>query len=757
MLMSLSEDQRIASSPTRERPEALLVDLQESLQIYLEALTGLPVQIRSEKVSPYLQHDFEQRGVAQVDLPDFILLTADAEQNRQAYTSLATLAAGKILYSQGFDEKELPKILNAIHDREYGAACEQAQQKNKTLDTKTREAILESIPITPSDKWTIFSIVPTMDVKDAFTTHAKHPKLLEEIIEIVEQGRIMAHFFHQYPAAYPWVARNLGYFYYEEVVEELRSLARIKEEHEHTRSLRNSATAQQTLEQRQLQLASKLALNHLRYSCIFQTQSFLDEHLNTLRDQESSMRSLAEEHPKVMSYNAEPFQSREQAIQNAQHLSAPWFALAQPTFTPRATIHDSLRAALDIYLLVYDAIQKKKIPEYDEFNSAKTGTRASKESRAADIVRHLQKIVCAHYIETRRAHELQQPRAEAFETRHVKNAEVYPYYPEWNYVANSLTDTHFITVRETGILTPKNPVFPFPQLDARILNSLTAQLQLLQPEGLVRMRRQKRGTFDERAYARFLAKINAGIPARSNFYYRDERHERSATALVLLDLSDSTGQLIDEQHTILDKLKEATLYFAQAIRACGDNLAVYGVTSSTTLYTRERTALFCKVKDFEDDCSEEELRARLTQLEPLYNNRDGAFIRHGATLLAEQPEETKLLIYLNDGAPHDMNLYEWVDNIKPTDSKELREYKERKRKREEEPEYKEQYAWEDIARAVKDAEGKGVTPLIIRVNEFDPYSFKQMSTHGINFRRANLHNMHDLVNAWAEAYTQLAR
>jgi nitric oxide reductase activation protein len=130
------------------------------------------------------------------------------------------------------------------------------------------------------------------------------------------------------------------------------------------------------------------------------------------------------------------------------------------------------------------------------------------------------------------------------------------------------------------------------------------------------------------------------------------RTTRSVAALLLLDVSRSTGEQITGAEgkgvprRVLDGEIESVRYLAAALDRLGDRFAVYAFNS------QGRQAVRCfQLKAFAEPihC----LPSRLAALAPTANTRLGAAIRHATQLLLREAARSRLLLVVTDGLPQD--------------------------------------------------------------------------------------------------------
>jgi len=225
-------------------------------------------------------------------------------------------------------------------------------------------------------------------------------------------------------------------------------------------------------------------------------------------------------------------------------------------------------------------------------------------------------------------------------------------YNEWDSLANSYKEG-FVQVIETAYpdVINNNYVAKLMETDAEKLNQLKQRFEMLVPEDIEKVRRQLSGEFDFNELVRMRAEIASGITPSEKVYTRTYKSRRSVASLVLSEDSGSLRRFTDIDNPgtrVIDLIKQAQVYFAEAIESTEDRYALAMLSGET-----EKNVEFYMIKDFNERYGPT-VRQRIGSVRPLKQNRDGAGIRHGTSILKAQPERIKLLFYLMEGVPHDM-------------------------------------------------------------------------------------------------------
>lgn len=210
-----------------------------------------------------------------------------------------------------------------------------------------------------------------------------------------------------------------------------------------------------------------------------------------------------------------------------------------------------------------------------------------------------------------------------------------------------------------------------------LITRIKRQFSRLKPEQFRRFRAQPTGDdLDMEALVETWANHRSGLDMSPNVYLRRDKRVRDVAVLLLVDLSGSTEDKVNDRR-IIDIQKEAMVLMAEALNALGDSYSVLGFTSDGRYRIDIR-----QVKDFTEPWNDR-VKNRLGNLEPDGLTRMGTVVRHGTFWLGNHPATTRILMILTDGRPYDLE-YGNLD-----------------------------YALSDTRKAIQEAEKKGIHPFII--------------------------------------------
>ncbi len=199
--------------------------------------------------------------------------------------------------------------------------------------------------------------------------------------------------------------------------------------------------------------------------------------------------------------------------------------------------------------------------------------------------------------------------------------------------------------------------------DLQIIEGITAQykreihrmkflLDAMQPQGVQRIRRLEDGDeIDINAAIASFTDIRLGNQPDPRIMMRSVRKTRDFSILVLLDLSESTNEKVQDQaYSVRELTQQACVLLADAIDKVGDPFAIHGFCSDG-----RHDVEYYRFKDF-DQRWDEIPKAKLAGMTGQLSTRMGAAIRHAGHHLHLQRSAKKLLIVITDGEPADVDV-----------------------------------------------------------------------------------------------------
>ena len=201
------------------------------------------------------------------------------------------------------------------------------------------------------------------------------------------------------------------------------------------------------------------------------------------------------------------------------------------------------------------------------------------------------------------------------------------------------------------------------QGDVQLINDITAQykreihrmkflLDAMQPQGVQRIRKLEDGDeIDINAAVQSFIDIRLGNQPDPRIMMRSVRKTRDFSILVLLDLSESTNEIVHgQEYSVLDLTRRACVLLSDAISKVGDPFAIHGFCSDG-----RHDVEYTRFKDF-DQHWDDEPKAKLAGMTGQLSTRMGTAIRHAGHHLQLQRSAKKLLIVITDGEPADIDV-----------------------------------------------------------------------------------------------------
>ncbi|MBI2886783.1 MAG: hypothetical protein HYY02_06210 [Chloroflexi bacterium] len=306
----------------------------------------------------------------------------------------------------------------------------------------------------------------------------------------------------------------------------------------------------------------------------------------------------------------------------------------------------------------------QRLAERSEYMDA-WGTMSESESLDAHLL-------LGQYLRTMNENEaLRQSISPLVESLAEREVQVY-IYDEWDYRTKSYRPgwcrLHQRTLKEGSEEFYDETLRKYPAL----VHAVRKQFEMLRPEAMGRVKRLLDGEeFDLDAVVDSVVNKRSGDGLRDKVYWRRRKTERSVAVALLLDMSLSTDERVDQAlprnfaslgpddalvaqrngtsagKRIIEIEKEGLVLLMEAMEQIGDVYGIYGFSGSG----RSDVQLF-SVKDLREPFSSR-VKARVDKIMPLQGTRMGTAIRHTITRLAQEEARTKLLVLLSDGRPQD--------------------------------------------------------------------------------------------------------
>lgn len=227
-------------------------------------------------------------------------------------------------------------------------------------------------------------------------------------------------------------------------------------------------------------------------------------------------------------------------------------------------------------------------------------------------------------------------------------------YKEWDYKRQHYRK-NWCAVREKNI-TPIYDDFVRETLGKyqRFIKQLRKTFEAMRDEDKT-MKRQAFGDhIDIDALIEALADARDGSEMSERVFTRKHRAERNIAVIFMVDMSGSTKGWIN------DAERESLLLLAETLETLGDRYAIYGFSGMA----RKRCEIY-RIKTFEEKY-DDEIRARISGIQPKDYTRMGFAIRHLSKLLNDVDAKTRILITISDGKPDDYDHYRGEYGIEDT-------------------------------------------------------------------------------------------
>jgi len=228
-------------------------------------------------------------------------------------------------------------------------------------------------------------------------------------------------------------------------------------------------------------------------------------------------------------------------------------------------------------------------------------------------------------------------------------------YPEWDRLVGDYRSAWCTVVEERPPLADPQPLQQVIDRHRTLLLRLKRVLRAGRLRERVWLRAQPHGdALDLDAAVRSAIDRRSCHPPGQKVYQRTARRERDVAALVLLDGSVSTADPVPS-HTgcsVLDLAREAALLTTLTLTQAGDRCAIDAFCSNGRHEVRYSHALGF------DEALDDAALARLAGVTSRWSTRMGAALRHATQRLALQVRHKRLLLFVTDGEPHDIDIHD---------------------------------------------------------------------------------------------------
>jgi nitric oxide reductase NorD protein len=234
---------------------------------------------------------------------------------------------------------------------------------------------------------------------------------------------------------------------------------------------------------------------------------------------------------------------------------------------------------------------------------------------------------------------------------HEQGAEL---YNEWNFKRQHY-HKNWCVLRELEVKPEYDDFVENTLLKYKgLLKSLRHTFEILRGEDKLLKRQVHGDDIDIDALVEAYADVKSGMEMSDRLFTKMHKEERNVAVIFMVDMSGSTKGWINEAE------RESLILLAEVLQILGDRFAIYGFSGMT----RKRCELY-KIKAI-DEAYDNEIKARIANIQPQDYTRMGVFIRHITRIFNGIDASTKLLITLSDGKPDDYDTYRGEYGVEDT-------------------------------------------------------------------------------------------
>jgi len=227
-------------------------------------------------------------------------------------------------------------------------------------------------------------------------------------------------------------------------------------------------------------------------------------------------------------------------------------------------------------------------------------------------------------------------------------------YKEWDYRRQHYRK-NWCAVREMSV-KPVYDSFVDDTLNKYkgLIKHLRKTFEALRDEDRMLKRQAQGDGIDIDAWVEAMADAKDGSEMSDRLFTRMHRTERNIAVVFMVDMSGSTKGWINEAE------RESLVLLCESLETLGDRYAIYGFSGMT----RKRCELYV-IKEFTESYNEE-VKARISGIQPKDYTRMGFAIRHLSKVLNEVEAKTRILITISDGKPDDYDNYRGEYGVEDT-------------------------------------------------------------------------------------------
>jgi len=227
-------------------------------------------------------------------------------------------------------------------------------------------------------------------------------------------------------------------------------------------------------------------------------------------------------------------------------------------------------------------------------------------------------------------------------------------YDEWDYLIGRERSEWCTLVEKAADEGDADEIDEILTRHHNLVDRIKYLVKAVQVERPVRLRKRLEGErLDLDACIDATIDMRTGIPPDPRVHQSVGRQQRDLSVLVLLDLSKSTNDVIQNAGTtVLNLAREATVLLADAMARIGDHFAIHGFSSNS-----RHDVGYYRFKDFDRPYGPLQ-KARLAGMTGHLSTRMGTALRHAGQFLHQRKCHKKLILLITDGEPSDIDVHD---------------------------------------------------------------------------------------------------
>jgi nitric oxide reductase activation protein len=227
-------------------------------------------------------------------------------------------------------------------------------------------------------------------------------------------------------------------------------------------------------------------------------------------------------------------------------------------------------------------------------------------------------------------------------------------YDEWDYLIGRDRPAWCTLLEKPAVEGDAHRIDQVLERNHDLVNRVKYLVRAVQVHRPVRLRRRLEGDrLDLDACIRATIDLRSSLPPDPRVHAVLGRQQRDLSVLVLLDLSQSTNDIVPNAGTsVLELAREATALLADAMDRIGDSFAIHGFSSNG-----RHDVGYYRFKEFDRPYGEL-AKSRLAGMTGQLSTRMGTALRHAGQYLYQRRAHKKLVLLITDGEPSDIDVHD---------------------------------------------------------------------------------------------------